>query len=142
MLVKQKKAIDTATDRAARLRSALLGGSSFVPPPGPSPFAVRVTVLLEIVAARGFDYDSLYVEYAVKTNSSAWSVTSGQSQLTGVTQVTTSTYYEPDATATAQQDSPFGLNTRVAHFGFPVELELEAQLSPEPSEWPTVYFQV
>lgn len=142
MLVKQKKAIDTATDRAARLRSALLGGSSFVPPPGPSPFAVRVTVLLEIVAARGFDYDSLYVEYAVKTNSSAWSVTSGQSQLTGCTQVTTSTYYEPDATATAQQDSPCGLNTRVTHFGFPVELELEAQLSPEPSEWPTVYFQV
>jgi hypothetical protein len=60
MVVKQKKAADTATDRAARLRSALLGGSAFVPPPGPSPFAVRVTVLLEIVAARGFEYDSLY----------------------------------------------------------------------------------
>ena len=37
MVVKQKKAADTATDRAARLRSALLGGSAFVPPPGPSP---------------------------------------------------------------------------------------------------------
>ena len=82
------------------------------------------------------------VEYAVKTGSAEWNVTSGQSQLTGVTQVTKCTRYEADATSTAQQDSPCGLNTHVAHFGFPVELELEAQHSPEPSQWPTVYFQV
>ena len=79
------------------------------------------------------------MEYAVKTGSAEWNVTSGQSQLTGVTQVTKCTRYEADATSTAQQDSPCGLNTHVAHFGFPVELELEAQHSPEPSQWPTVY---
>lgn len=61
-------------DRLAHVRANLLAGSSpsFDPLPGPSPDAVRLTLLVEIVAARGFDHDNLYGALPAGCDSLCW----------------------------------------------------------------------
>lgn len=48
----------------ARTRRAAVGGD-FAPPPGPAREAIRVTLLGEIVAAKGFTFDDLYIEWSL-----------------------------------------------------------------------------
>eukprot|EP00959_Pyramimonas_sp_CCMP1952_P309564 6478587-Pyramimonas_sp.AAC.1 len=134
----QKKAGrgDAAIDRAFQLRRNLVG-NEFTPLPGPSPKAMRVTLLAEIVSARGFHYNNLYVEYVIKLGSGWWN---GKDQpLRGVTQISKTTTYP---TSPLSKEDPLGPGTKVAHFCFPIELELVTQEEPKPSEWPTIYFQV
>mmetsp|Transcript_127 Transcript_127/g.312 ORF Transcript_127/g.312 Transcript_127/m.312 type:complete len:585 (-) Transcript_127:217-1971(-) len=134
----QKKAArgDTASDRAFQLRRNLVG-NDFTPLPGPSPKAVRVALLAEIVSARGFHYNSLYVEYFIKMGSAWWNCK--DQPLRGVTQISKTTTYP---TSALSKEEPLGPGTKVAHFCYPIELELVTQEEPKPSEWPVLYFQV
>lgn len=58
------KLLGSAAQALARSRRAAVGGD-FAPPPGPAKGALRVTLFGEIVAAKGFTYDNLYVEWSL-----------------------------------------------------------------------------
>mmetsp|Transcript_7138 Transcript_7138/g.12372 ORF Transcript_7138/g.12372 Transcript_7138/m.12372 type:complete len:611 (+) Transcript_7138:335-2167(+) len=127
---------DPVSDRTYQLRKNLVG-SKFEALPGPSPNALRVILNMELMSARGFNYDNLYIEYFVKLGPGWW--TSNKKALRGVTQISKTTTYPVDPLS---KEDPMGAFTKVAHFCFPIELELVAQEEPKPSEWPTIYFQV
>lgn len=62
---RRQRLMTSAAQALARSRRAAVGGD-FAPPPGPAKEAIRVTLFGEIVAAKGFTYDDLYVEWSLK----------------------------------------------------------------------------
>lgn len=57
--------------RAAGLRR-MVGAGEFEAPPGPSSDAVRLLLNIEIVAAKAFQRDRLFVEYHLKYDDKVW----------------------------------------------------------------------
>jgi len=140
-LEKRKGALaKTAGERAAAFRRTALG-SDYMPLPGPSQDAMRLTLLMEIMAGRGFDEDNLYVEYVVDYDKDLWTVNlEGQKHVRGVTQVARATTYP--GSGHGDDEGFWSTTNRVAHFAFPVELEFTAQEPPDVKDFPTIYFQV
>ncbi|KAK9824277.1 hypothetical protein WJX72_009110 [[Myrmecia] bisecta] len=115
----------------------------FMAPPDPTPHALRLLLLAEIVAAKDFERDRLFVDYTVRYDAKIWQpvgVSAGKENqepgiLQGVTQASMMTLYPRDK-ATG------GVRSHVAHFAHPIELELQAGKEPGPAAWPTIVFQV
>uniref|UniRef100_A0A061RT25 Meckel syndrome type 1 protein n=2 Tax=Tetraselmis sp. GSL018 TaxID=582737 RepID=A0A061RT25_9CHLO len=124
------------SERARMLRKPVRG-MAFERPPGISPDALRLVFLGEIVAARDFPQDHLWVEYSVHCDPDVWDVQGSgpQGELRGATQVSQCVRYPGDP-GIAQ------LPYRVAHFSHPIELQFVSQGDLLPSKWPVIYFQV
>ena len=135
---------DAAIAPTAALRRLQLlrraAGGSFAPSPGPGPGALRLVVLGEIVAGRGFEHDHLYCEWVLDVDPLVWKLTGESAAAAGVTQISRTTTYP--ATGDGEGDGFFSADRLVAHWAMPFELELVAQEDPPPSQYPTVYFQV
>eukprot|EP00873_Tetraselmis_striata_P033535 jgi/Tetstr1/453799/TSEL_040751.t1 len=124
-------------ERARVLRKALVN-QMFEQAPGPSPDALRFVLMAEIVAAKDFKQDQLWVEYDIRYDPEIWAVKPEPSEpghLQGCTHVSTCAKYpgEPGRGV---------LPHYVAHFSHPIEFEFFAQGSPKPSQWPSMCFQV
>jgi Meckel syndrome type 1 protein len=91
----------------SQLRKNLVG-SKFEALPGPSPNALRVILNMELMSARGFNYDNLYIEYLVKPGPGWW--TSNKKALRGVTQISKTTTYPVDPLS---KEDPMGAFTKV-----------------------------
>ena len=135
-----------ALRRLQLLRRTAAGVGAFAPSPGPAPGALRLVVLGEIVAGRGFEHDNLYCEWVLDIDPLVWKLVDssgggGDGAMTaGVTQISRTTVYPP--TGDGDGDGAFSADRLVAHWSLPIELELVAQQHPAPAQYPTVYFQV
>jgi Meckel syndrome type 1 protein len=94
--------------------------------------------MAEIVAAKDFKRDKLWVEYDIRYDPAIWGVKPEPSEaghLQGCTHVSTCTLYpgEPGRGI---------LPHYVAHFSHPIEFEFFAQEDPKASQWPSMCFQV
>ncbi len=82
-------------ERARMLRNANTN-TAFQPTPGPSPDAMRFVLLAEIMAARDFARDQLWVEYELRYDPEVWLVNAATHEpgvIQGVTQVSHCTAY-------------------------------------------------
>ncbi|GAQ85865.1 B9 domain-containing protein [Klebsormidium nitens] len=129
---RQQRLAKELLTRAAGLRR-MVGAGDFEAPPGPSSDAVRLLLNVEIVAAKAFQRDRLFVEYHLKYDDTVWEC--GEQwlpQLHGFTQISVGRRVH-----FADDDLP----TSLACFGHPFEVELTAQKEPA-AAWPILYFHV
>eukprot|EP00854_Cymbomonas_tetramitiformis_P000797 gene797-1277_t len=131
----EKEALSAAESRRAHggLHAANL--LSFQPCPGPSPDAMRAVINMEIVAGRGFGHDYLYVEYFIKMDNGMWQLVEGRDYIRGITHISKTVKYPSEDPL--QEDAFW-----VAHWCFPIELELVCQEERAGKHWPMIYFQV
>ncbi|GBG81204.1 hypothetical protein CBR_g31876 [Chara braunii] len=102
----------------------------FEDPPGPSPSAIRLLLLIEIMAACGFSHSHTLIEYWIHFDTRIWQCRGELSApLYGCTQLS-SVYTRSDD----EQRRP------IAHFSHLIELQLESQQDPGIS-WPIMYLK-
>ncbi|KAK3252231.1 hypothetical protein CYMTET_38474 [Cymbomonas tetramitiformis] len=136
----EKEALSAAESRRAHggLHAANL--LSFQPCPGPSPDAMRAVINMEIVAGRGFGHDYLYVEYFIKMDNGMWQLVEGRDYIRGITHISKTVKYPSEDPL--QEDAFWVKQNQVAHWCFPIELELVCQEERAGKHWPMIYFQV
>lgn len=95
-------------ERARVLRKALVN-QMFEQAPGPSPDALRFVLMAEIVAAKDFKQDQLWVEYDIRYDPEIWAVKPEPSEpghLQGCTHVSTCAKYPGEPGARRQPQVP------------------------------------
>lgn len=98
--------------------------------------AIRLLILGDIVAARGFHRDYLFIEYRWQVDTSVWSVAKeSEASLRGATVISRGAWYPADPWEGRPEE-------HVAHFSHPMELELNANRTPQPGKWPYMVFRV
>ncbi|XP_063714476.1 tectonic-like complex member MKS1 [Symsagittifera roscoffensis] len=127
--LREQKVVNDIYLRHQEHKTKAIGNQFELPQPG----VLRVNCFGEIVSAKDFEYDGLYVQYYLDIPM-CWWADPNSCQITGVTQ------------RCNKRVAPNGKD-EVSNFGFPMEFELFFRNDSEDSdgihsEWPTLFIEV